>query len=308
MVRRRPRTHHRSTIMGERRERPKRWAEAKGGRRWWNPLVVFIWIEWCCEWIAYWLSRWAFISILEYLGRLAIVLALVLWIIEIPERKQAQENQRKAKIYQAWQVISTAQGETASGGRHHALRDLIDERQRLHEVNLSQANLSGADLREAGLSEANLFKANLSGADLRGADLRFADLREADLRGGADLRGADLNGAYFGRADLSGADLSGAILGGPIPVIFFIGTSDRSLGSWGEVRSLSLANLWDVKNAPVGFLKWAIGEKGAVSVENHDEWEAMVKEQDEWKGAEDDKRQLYDAWKKKWDEQHGDRE
>lgn len=290
--------------MGEQRERPKRWAEAKGGRRWRNPLVVLIWIEWICEWIAYWLSQWAFISILEYLGRLAIVLALALWIIEIPERKQAQANQRKAKIYQAWQVINTARGETASGGRHHALRDLIDERQRLHQVDLSQANLSGADLSGAklsgaDLSAADLTLANLSGADLHGADLSGAKLGEANFSEanltranltGADLTKADLSGANLSWADLTGADLSRADLRG---------ADLRALRNWRKMRWLTLANVWEVRNAPDGFLACAIGEEVAVSVENDDEWKAILEEY----GSV-----LYNAWKKKWDEEHGDRE
>lgn len=257
--------------MGEQRERPKRWAEAKGGRRWRNPLVVLIWIEWSCEWIAYWLSLWAFISILEHLGRLAIVLALVSWIVEIPERKQAQAIQRKAKIFQAWQVINTAR--SGSGGRHQALRDLIDEGQSLAYVDLSAANLSGTDL-----SGAHFYRADLSEADIGWSDLS-----------GVNLFAADLSGAYLRGANLSGANLD-------------------ALRNWRQVRSLSLSNVWEVENAPEGFLEWAIREQGAVSIENDDEWEAMVKEQVEWERDEDDKPALYDAWKKKWDEEHGDRE
>lgn len=279
--------------MDQQRERPQRWAEAKGGRRWRNPLVVFIWIEWSCEWIAYRLSRWAFISILEHLGRLAIVLALVSWIVEIPERKEAQANQRKAKIFQAWQVITTAQGKPVSGGRDLALRDLIHEGQNLAKVDLSNAILTGADL-----SGAKLCGADLSAADLTLANLSGARFLEANLSG-AILLGANLHKAQLFRADLSGAGLGGADLSG---------ASLMSLRNWRKIRSLSFTNVWDVKNAPFGFLEWAIGEKGAVSIENDDEWKAMVEEGVEWEIGGEHKPVLYDAWKKKWDEEHGDRE
>ncbi len=301
--------------MGEQRERPKRWAESKGGRRWWNPLIVFIWFEWCCEWIAYWLSRWAFISILGYLGRLVIVLALVSWIVEIPERKQAQEIQRKGKIYQAWQVINTAQGKTGSGGRHEALRDLIDEGESLAHVDLSQANLSGADLSGADLARANLSGAKLFGVDLTGAILfetnfSGASLGEANLSkieffmtdfsgaslNGADLSGADLSLANFSGASLAWANLSEAEFGGDLSGADLSRADLRGLRNWRRGGNLRLANVFYVKNPPDGFVKWAIG-KGAV-------WEGdegltdLMPEEEGRNAAKNEKRH----------KEHGDRE
>lgn len=250
----------------------------------------------------------AIISILEYLATFAIVVALGAWIIEIPERKQAQATQRKAKIFQAWLVINAAQGKAESGGRHHALRDLIDERESiayadLSHANLMRADLSGGDLRATNLSGAVLRKANLSGAmlflaDLSGADLSGGDLSESNLSA-ANLSGANLSEANFSGAKIISADLSGAMLtgadlrGANLRATNLSGAEINELKHWRQVRSIRLANVWDVKCAPRGFLEWAIGERHAVSVENDDEWKAMRVDP-----------ALYIAWKTKWGEEH----
>jgi hypothetical protein len=196
--------------------------------RWARP---FAWFEWGVEWTAYSLSNWAFITLIEYVFKLSLIIGVIFYFMEAPtRRKQAQ--------YDAWRVITSNEGRAGSGGRIQALQDLnkdgvelagVDLRKAfLRGINLSKANLGGADLGgadlgganliEADLGGANLNKANLGGADLGGADLGGANLIEADLGGanlvGADLSKADLGGANLRRADLGGADLSKAGLGG----------------------------------------------------------------------------------------------
>ena len=159
-------------------------------------------------------------------------------------------------------------------------------------ADLSEADLSNANFRGADLSDAYLEGADLSGADLSGAVLLDSNLRVV-LLSDADFSRANLSGAIFSGSVLSGANFSGAN--------FFQadlrGAELKELRNWRKVGSLSLANVWGVRNAPEGFLEWEIGEKGAVSVETVDEWWGML-----------DEPELYDAWKKKWDEEHGDRE
>src|SRR5688572_27051375 len=68
-----------STTMSEKKERPKAWSEFRKGS---NRFVRSLWaIEWGCEWLSYGLSRWAFLELLEYAGKLTIVLALVSYIL-----------------------------------------------------------------------------------------------------------------------------------------------------------------------------------------------------------------------------------
>src|SRR5579871_5260325 len=91
------------------RHRPEPWLQMKAGvrPRWLTPLAL---IEWWLSWIAYILSNWAFLEVLEYAGTLSILVVVVLYFVERPDRI-------KQKHYQAWQVINTAQGKGGSGGR-----------------------------------------------------------------------------------------------------------------------------------------------------------------------------------------------
>jgi hypothetical protein len=73
-------------------------------------LIPFIAIEWVWAWLAYWLSGWAFLEVLEYSGTLSLLLAVISYFSESKDRL-------KQKHYQAWQVINSAQGKGGSGGR-----------------------------------------------------------------------------------------------------------------------------------------------------------------------------------------------
>ena len=64
----------------------------------------------------------------------------------------------------------------------------------------------------------------------------------------------------FSCADLAGADLEGANLGG--------------VRYWSDINSIRLANVYEVRNLPEGFLWWAI-ENGAVSLESKEEWQPL---------------------------------
>jgi hypothetical protein len=79
-----------------------------------GPLAI---VEWWLSWVAYLLSNWAFLEVLEYAGTFSILVVLVLYFIERPDRI-------KQKDYQAWQAINTAQGKGGSGGRIEALEEL----------------------------------------------------------------------------------------------------------------------------------------------------------------------------------------
>lgn len=186
------------------------------------------------------------------------------------------EDQRKAKHYQAWQVISAAQGKPGDLGRTIALQDLNKDGVSLAGVDISNAtlknlNLENADLTEAILSKAILIDANFSGANLFRANLYDADLHKANLSDAylmlatlektyltfADLRNANLKHADLSDADLRYADLSGAIL--------------TQIKNWERIIQINNAYIHGVKDPPKGFVKWAI-EHGAFSNANREEW------------------------------------
>lgn len=229
--------------------RPERWALLSNGlqHRWLVPFRAF---EWLWEWIAYGLSRWSFLEVLEYLGSFSVLVGVIFYFSESGDRV-------KQRHYQAWQVINTAQGKGGSGGRIDALQELNEDKIPLVGVDVSSAFLQGIHLGHANLSRADMSAADLRGSDLSSSNLSFADLHDANLRGArlenvsfssAALRDADLVASNLGGADLSQADLSGADLR----------SANLSSVKWKEIRSIKSANIAGVEGAPEGFIQWAL--------------------------------------------------
>jgi len=241
-------------ILHKERRRPEPWSERreKIGARW---VIPFAATEWVWEWLAYGLSNWTFIEVLEYLETFSVLVAVIFYFAESGDRV-------KQRHYQAWQVINTAQGKGGSGGRIEALQELNADKVplvgvdassaflqgvRLEHAKLMRADLSAADLRngdflDADLTNSNLVSANFRGARLDGCKLTGAELRESDLNS-ASLAGADLSGASLDDADLRNAELSGVV--------------------WAHLQSVKGANIAGVRNAPAGFVQWAL-KNGAV--------------------------------------------
>ena len=236
------------------REKPDPWAVRRQRIQhiWTTPFWAF---EWILEWVAFALSRWAFLDVLEYLEGFSVLIAVVFYFSESGDRL-------KQKHYQAWQVINTAQGKGGSGGRIEALQELNHD-----GVPLVGVDVSGAFLQNLYLKHARLLRSNFSSADLRDSNLDFADFSDADLRS-ANFRQSHLQGAVFGGADLQDADLAGADLTG----VDFSGAtlanadlSNANLANlrWRDLSSVKNVNIYEVRNAPDGFILWA-KQHGAV--------------------------------------------
>lgn len=200
-----------------------------------------------------WLQSLSFFSLLEYVGRLAIVMAIFSFFLDLPERHRQQE-------YETWETVESASGKVYSRTRINALEQLngscvsleglhargaslrglrldrcfgvpggyllgrwapaVFQRQGavlvgadLAGAHLAASRLPEADLRWATMARAHLASADLEAARLQGADLSGADLFRVDLRG-ARLAGANLQNADLSNADLGGADLTKARLQG----------------------------------------------------------------------------------------------
>jgi len=221
----------------------------------WKWTVPFVALEWSFEWLAYFLSNWSFLEVLEYLGTFSILVGVIFYFLESGDRV-------KQRHYQAWQVINTAQGKGGSGGRIEALQELNADRVPLvgvdvssaflqgldlHGANLSRSDFSSADLRNSNLSSANFTLSNLNSANLRNAALTHVKFTDADLQSadlvGSDLSGVDLSGANLDDADLRRADLKNI--------------------EWQRIKSVKRTNVAGARDLPEGFLAWAIGQ-GAV--------------------------------------------
>src|ERR1700761_6654983 len=133
-------------IMHEKRKRPLPWSQqrARSAHAAMTPLLA---LDWASEWIAYLLSHWSFLEVLEYLGSFSVLIAVIFYFKEAPDRV-------KQRHYQAWQVINTAQGKGGSGGRIEALQELNEDKIPLVGVDVSSAFLQGIHLGHANLLRA----------------------------------------------------------------------------------------------------------------------------------------------------------
>jgi hypothetical protein len=240
------------------RERPRSWRDQRAATRhaW---AVPFIAVEWWWEWLAYFLSNWKFLEVLEYLSSLSILVAVIFYFSESGDRA-------KQKHYQAWQVINTAQGKGGSGGRLEALQELNSDR-----VPLVGVDVSGAYLQGIRLAGSKLIRCNFSAADARNSDFRYADFADADLHAAnfrySNFYKTSLQRAQLENADLVGADLSGADLSGATLANADLRNANLSDIQWREIASIKAANIHGVKGAPEGFVSWAL-QNGAIDTES----------------------------------------
>ena len=245
----------------ERRKRPDRWRElrARVKYRWAIPFVAF---EWGWDWLAFLLSNWSFLEVLEYLGSFSVLAGVIFYFSESGDRI-------KQRHYQAWQVINTAQGKGGSGGRIDALQELNRDKVPLVGVDVSSAFLQGLRLEGANLLRADFSAADMRGSDLKGADFAYADLHSANLRG-SDLEDASFEHANLNEADLVGSDLAGARFDGADLGGVDLRNADLRDVRWQQVKNIRMANIAGAKNAPAGFVAWAL-KNGAVQIEEKDE-------------------------------------
>lgn len=245
-------------ILHHPRTRPESWRTHRQQLKahWAIPFLV---VEWSWQWVAYVLSNWSFLEVLEYLGSFSVLIAVIFYYTEAGDRL-------KQKHYQAWQVINTAQGRGGSGGRLEALQELNADGVALVGVDVSSAFLQGVRLEGARLTRSNFNAADLRGSSLRNAELEFANLHYANLRG-SDVRGARLQNADFTDADLNGANLGGADLAGAMLDSADLRNADLTGVKWREIRSIARANIAGVKNPPPGFVAWALKQRAEITSE-----------------------------------------
>lgn len=128
---------------------------------------------------------------------------------------------------------------------------------RYYEWGLEPANLTNVHF-----PAGNFRSANLRGAIMINARLTRSQFEKADLTG-ADLRNADLSEVNLLHADLKQADLRNTIL--------------RGIRNWKSIKDITLTNIYGVKNAPDGFIEWAL-HNGAVAIQSDGEWAKIKNE------------------------------
>jgi hypothetical protein len=254
-------------IIYQERPRPPEWKDFRPMPL--HPyLLPFSYTNWAGEWMAYILGKWSIFEVLDYVGSLSILVAVIFYFAGAGDRlKQAH--------FQAWQVINTAQGKGGNGGRIDAMQELNDD-----GVSLVGVDVSGSYLRGVSLIHADLRRGSFDGADLRDAVLRDSVLASASLRG-ANLRKSDCSHVDFTEADFSDADLNGAVLSdaqmqnATFDRADLRGSDLSGLRDWQSIASMTMANIGGVRDAPDGFLAWAASH-GAVDVGDDAVWNKMI--------------------------------
>ena len=160
-------------------------------KRLWEPLLA-------------WANDQAILSLLGLIGNLGLIIAVATYI-------GSEKQRRDAEVLNAWQTITSAYGQSGSGGRMQALEFLnaspganwrrkfpwfcapfdlcVWERENLSGINLSvpDGDGEGVFLGGVNLEGANLFSANLQGAILGNANLQGANLNGVNLEGAQNL-------------------------------------------------------------------------------------------------------------------------
>jgi hypothetical protein len=260
--------------------------------------VPFVFTEWACEHLSDRLKKWAFLDVLERIGHLAVLVAVVFYIVEVPER-------RKVKQYYAWQIINSLKGSRTDGGRKYAIQDLLRDGVSLAGIELIYAILPNMDFRNgdlrqgrfegAELLDANFQHAVLSGSRFGQSLLNRANFSDACLKNveftearldNADFSHADLEKASFYRARLTNAAFVDSNLSeATLALADFTGVDFSKADlrrvvlekceHWKDIKNIRLANIMDVRQPPAGFLEWA-REHGAVEIEDNLEWKRLI--------------------------------
>ena len=258
--------------MNERRhvDKPKPWAEHSEALH--SPLLKgFHRFEWGLSWMAWALSNWALLDVLEHLGTFSVLVAVIFYFA-------GSGNRMKQKHYQAWQVINTAQGKGGSGGRVEALQELNADGISLVGIEASGAFLQGVKLVNGNLSRCDFHASDLRNSKFMDAAMTFCNLQDANFRG-ADLSGARLEDADLENVDLNGATLRDTVLSRVTLTAVDLRNTDLQGLVWNDIASFKQANVWGVRNAPPGFLKAAM-EQGAVSMESDEQWNRLLQAPD----------------------------
>lgn len=202
--------------MKRKKEQPKefqKWLKESRSRfpRW------MLWVEWQSERLSCSLSRWAFLEVLEHLGKLSLLVAVVLWIYPgYMQRKQVTESAkaaaadaRKSRQYVAWQTINSAIGKPGDAGRANALEDLSRDGVSMkgislvgHAVLLGPLEITNAKMAHADFSDAEFKEINFSGSEFMSSKWDNASALGCNFKGcsfwSVTFRNATFSGCDFG--------------------------------------------------------------------------------------------------------------
>jgi len=95
------------------RTRPKPWSVTKrhAASRWLIPLFAF---EYVSDWVAYFLSNWSFLEVLEYLGTFSVLIGVIFYFSESGDRVKQRHYQAGRSSTRLRVKAATAEGSKRS--------------------------------------------------------------------------------------------------------------------------------------------------------------------------------------------------
>lgn len=144
------------------------------------------------------------VRIVDSITKLSIIVIVAMWLLEIDDRKEQKETERRQKIYTAWQVMSLSEFFDGTAAKKFAIEDLISENQPLDNLELEDEHLQNANFSKGSFVNVTFWDANLNKAKFIEATLHGASFLGAKLNG-TDFQGASLDGCLFADTDLSNA-------------------------------------------------------------------------------------------------------
>jgi uncharacterized protein YjbI with pentapeptide repeats len=153
-------------------------------------------------------------SIAQLLGKLTIMVAILSFIFEAPERA-------KQRHYQAWQLINGARMSPGEAGRSIAIRVLVDDHVEMIDIDLTGGNFRGKNFQAADMPGVNFTNAKIDGANFSCKAGIFVNeywFPAYSFCWITNLEGArfateSITGTYFDNANLKDAVLGGSSAG-----------------------------------------------------------------------------------------------
>jgi uncharacterized protein YjbI with pentapeptide repeats len=152
----------------------------------------------------------------------------------------------------------------------------------LHNADLKNAWLENSDLENVSFRGSDLTSANFSASSLKNSVFRHTELQAAAFIGssadntvfafcfgiGAVFSNADLTGAAINQCDMSSSSFSGANLSdASFYNVNLKGANFQGVENWRAISSFEGSNIFEIRNAPEGFVEWAM-ENGAIDEPN----------------------------------------
>lgn len=159
--------------------------------------------------LAAWLEKFTFIKVLDSLGKLGLLIAIIAFLREIPKWEERTQEEAQRRQFEYWKVVDAAKvAREASPDKDkrftsHALRMALENLAKERDSSGNPIRMRNIDLSGVNLED---------GINLAGVDLSLSKFRYANLSG-VDLSRTTLHRATFSRARIFGTNFHCADLG-----------------------------------------------------------------------------------------------